>query len=531
MTTTPSTTPKRRRVRIAAAVVAGALALGAGTALTTGTLTAGPTALPAAAMQSLPKSFADVVERVGPAVVNIKTEGRGGPRLMGGPAMKRRGHDERSGNDDDDDHERGRGRHGRDGDMRDFMRRFFGEDFQGFGGRGDGQRHGQGPRTEGAGSGFIVDKSGYVVTNNHVVKRASRITVTLQDGRDFEAKLVGRDAKTDLALLKIDAGEALPFVAFAPEAKPRVGDWVVTVGNPFGLGHTVTAGIVSARGRHIGSGPYDDYLQIDAAINRGNSGGPAFNLDGQVIGVNTAIFSPHGGNVGIGFAIPAAMASEVVADLKDTGQVERGWLGVQIQRVTPDIAESLGLKKPKGALISRVMPKGPAAAAGLKDGDVILEVDGKDIRRMRDLPRLIAGIDAGKTAELEIWRDGDEKEIEVKIGDMPKDEAAATEKTAEGEGVIGMTIATLDDQARRAYGIADGIEGVVVTDVDPAGAAASKGLREGDVIVAVAGKKVANADELAKQIDEAKRSKRRTVLFQVRRGDGSRFVAVPLRTA
>lgn len=521
------TTRKSRRLRLAAAVVAGALALGAGTALTTGTLTAGtpsiPAAMPAAAMQSLPKSFADVVERVGPAVVNIRTEGRAGPSLVGQRHMKRDGHDERGYDErgeDDDHHE-----YGPRGDMRDFMRRFFGDDFHGRGRNDDHMR-----RVEGAGSGFIVDKAGYVVTNNHVVRKAEKITVTLQDGREFAAKLVGRDAKTDLALLKVEAGEALPFVAFAKDEKVRVGDWVVTVGNPFGLGHTVTAGIVSARGRHIGSGPYDDYLQIDAAINRGNSGGPAFNLAGDVVGVNTAIFSPHGGNVGIGFAIPASMAGEVIEDLKTTGRVERGWLGVQIQRVTPDIADGLGLKKPEGALVADVVAGGPAAAAGLRPGDVILEVDGKHVRRMRDLPRLIAGIDAGKSAKLEIWRDGDERDISVNIGDMPRDEAAAVDG-GKDDGVIGMTVATLDDAARKAFGLADDLEGVIVTDVKPGGAAADKGIRKGDVIVAVGGKRVASADDVARHVDAAKRDKRRSVLFQVRRGEASRFVAVPLKAA
>ena len=378
---TQECTNRRRTAGKVAAVVAvlaiagGAVAVGTSNALTAATAPAAA----AVAGSALPASFADIIEKVGPAVVNIRvtagdsaTPAHRDPREFRGPK-----------------------------DMPEFFRRFFGDEFgkrfgDEFGKRfgGDhGRRSGQ-HRMQGMGSGFIIDKDGYIVTNDHVVRGAEKILVTLKDEEQYEATLIGRDRKTDLALIKIEADRDLPFVPFGDSDAVRVGDWVVAVGNPFGLDHTVTAGIISARGRAIGNGPYDDFLQIDAPINKGNSGGPAFNLRGEVIGVNTAIFSPTGGSVGIGFAIPSSLAQKVIADLKDDGRVERGWLGVNIQAVNKDMAASLSLDKARGAIVSRVTPDSPAADAGLEQGDVILAVDKRPVHTLRDLPRLIAAIAA-----------------------------------------------------------------------------------------------------------------------------------------
>ncbi len=402
------------------AIAGGAVAIGTSNALTAGTA-------PAAAAvtgSALPVSFADMIEKVGPAVVNIQvtagdsaTPAHMEPREFRGPK-----------------------------DMPEFFRRFFGDEFgKRFGdefGKRFGGDHGRPPgqhRRRGMGSGFIIDKDGYIVTNDHVVRGAEKILVTLKDEEQYEATLIGRDRKTDLALIKIEADRDLPFVPFGDSDAARVGDWVVAVGNPFGLDHTVTAGIISARGRAIGNGPYDDFLQIDAPINKGNSGGPTFNLRGEVIGVNTAIFSPTGGSIGIGFAIPSSLAQEVIADLKENGTVERGWLGVNIQGVNKDMAASLNLDKARGAIVSRVIPDSPATEAGLEQGDVILAVDGRRVRTVRDLPRLIAGIEGGKSAKLTVWRGGKEKTVRVRIGRMP--ESMRLSGAAEAEVQVGCALA------------------------------------------------------------------------------------------
>jgi serine protease Do len=334
------------------------------------------------------------------------------------------------------------------------------------------------------GSGFFVSEDGYLVTNNHVVDGGSEFTIVMDDGTELNAKLVGTDPRTDLAVLKVDADRKFTYVAFADDAKVRVGDWVVAVGNPFGLGGTVTAGIISARGRDIGAGPYDDFLQIDAAVNRGNSGGPAFNLSGEVVGVNTAIFSPSGGNVGIAFAIPASVAQNIVQELIKDGSIERGWLGVQIQPVTKDIADSLGLDEDKGALVASVQDGSPAETAGLKAGDVVIAVDGKTVESPRELARMIAGYDPDKQVDVTLWRNGESKQVNVKLGELPKaDQLASAEPSAPDQGQ------TQEESSLADFGMtvtkAENGDGLLVTDVDPGSNADEHGIRAGDVILSV----------------------------------------------
>ena len=367
------------------------------------------------------------------------------------------------------------------------------------------------------GSGFIISADGYVVTNQHVVAKASKIELTLSDGKTYEAKLVGADAKTDLALLKMDEDRKFEFVGFT-EKPARVGDWVIAVGNPFGLGGSVTTGIISARGRDLGSGPYDDYIQIDAPINRGNSGGPAFNINGEVIGVNTAIFSPSGGNVGIGFAIPAAIARDVIQDLKNDGKVTRGWLGVQIQPVTADIATSLGLDSAKGAIVAEVQDGSPAEKAGLRVGDVVLSVDGKEVKDPKDLAIKISGFAPGSEVKLSLHRDGATVTETVALGTLP-----VAQKRAEAEpdstpsqttlGTLGLTVTEADGA-------------VMIASVKPDGAAAEKGLKRGDQILEIAGEPVSSAREFKQQLKAARDKGRDAVLLLVRSGSSQRFVAI-----
>jgi serine protease Do len=367
------------------------------------------------------------------------------------------------------------------------------------------------------GSGFVLTSDGYVVTNNHVVKDAETVSVTFQGGDKYDATVIGTDPKTDLALLKIKSDKSFPHVDFA-KTEAKVGDWVMAVGNPFGLGGTVTSGIISARGRDIGSGPYDDFLQIDASINKGNSGGPTFNLEGDVIGINTAIFSPSGGSVGIGFAIPASTAMNVIDSLKTDHKVTRGWLGVKIQPVTADIAESMGLEKAQGALISDLTQGSPALKAGLKSGDTILKVDGTDVSDARDLAKLIAKVAPGKVVELSIIRAGKPQTISVTLATMPNDP-----KMAEA-----VPVAEPKKDSLTAYGIeiapADDGAGVKVTKVDPQSSAAERGLKEGDVILEVAGNEVNNVDGVLAALKKTSGAK---VLMLVRSGDGQHFVALP----
>ena len=385
------------------------------------------------------------------------------------------------------------------------------------------------------GSGFFISPDGFLVTNNHVVEDAEDITVTLQNGEKHPAKLVGTDPRTDVALVKVTAPkEAFPFVKFSKK-DPRVGDWVLAVGNPFGLGGTVTAGIISAHNRDIGSGPYD-YLQIDAAVNRGNSGGPSFNLDGEVVGMNTAIFSPSGGNVGIAFAVPAELVQEVVEQLKETGTVDRGWLGVVIQNVSDDIADSIGMAEAKGAMVTKVTEDGPAAKEDLKPGDVIVEVNGEKINDSRDLARKIAELHPNTDVKLSIVRYGDQRQLTMKLGTFPSSKKLAAleeeKKPETGEQMknLGLSVAP----AANFPGAGD--EGVVITDVDPASDAADKGLKPGDVILQVAGVTVSKPSDIAagikKAMDGAKTDKDTVkVLMQVKSGDQTRFVALSLKKA
>lgn len=366
------------------------------------------------------------------------------------------------------------------------------------------------------GSGFVISADGYVVTNNHVVKDAEKVQLRFQDGEEYDAKVIGTDPKTDLALLKIEANKTFPYVSLASN-EAKVGDWVMAVGNPFGLGGTVTAGIVSARGRDIGSGPYDDYLQIDASINKGNSGGPAFNLQGEVIGVNTAIFSPSGGSVGIGFAIPASIVKTVVDDLKGDGKVTRGWLGVQIQPVTDDLAESMGLKEAKGAIVADVTADSPALKAGFKQGDVILKADGKDIGNARDLSLTVAGLVPGNKVPFEIIRDGKPETVSVTIGTMPGE---PQQQAAVGKPVGKLDLADLGLEVMPAE---DG-EGLRISQLDPNSAAADKGLKPGDVILEIGGKHVTSPDAAQQALAGAKG---KNVLLLVRSGDNQRYITLP----
>jgi len=377
----------------------------------------------------------------------------------------------------------------------------------------------------GEGSGFFISPDGYAVTNNHVVDHAKSVQVTTDDGTIYTARVVGTDPKTDLALIKVDGKHDFAYATFADQSS-RIGDWVVAVGNPFGLGGTVTAGIVSARGRDIGSGPYDDYVQIDAPINKGNSGGPAFDINGNVIGVNTAIYSPSGGSVGIGFDIPAATAKLVVNQLKDKGYVTRGWLGVQVQPVTSDIADSLGLKQARGALVDDPQPGSPAAKAGIEAGDVITSLNGTAVKDSRDLARNISLMAPGSDVKLDLLRKGETKSLNLTLAEMPNDRQANAEqaapKVAAGEPHLGLGVAPAADVEGA------GQKGVVVTSVDPDGPAAEHGLKTGDVILNVGGKTVANAGDVRSALTQATVGGKHSVLMQVKTADSTRFVAIPL---
>jgi serine protease Do len=417
-----------------------------------------------------------------------------------------------------------------------FLRRFFDQQNQ------NGQRHlfpqipGGQARRIALGSGFIIDPSGYVVTNSHVVGDASKVEVTLQDDAKYPAKIIGRDPKTDIALLKIKADKPLPYVTFGDSSTAQVGDWVMAVGNPFGLGGTVTTGIISARGRDIHSGPFDDFLQIDAPINRGNSGGPTFNLDGQVIGINTAIYSPNGGSVGIGFAVPSNLAKTVVAQLEEHGKVSRGWLGVQIQEVTPAIASSLGLQSEHGALVAVVTPDSPGAKAGLKQGDVILAFNGNEVSRLHDLPRLVAEAAPDTGVKMKVWHNGQTEEVQATLGELPNSErvASATDSREQDEparaDALGMHLATLNSQLRRELHTGNAVQGVVITRVDPGSAAADVGLTEGDVVVAINQQPVKTPQDAAAKLKEAAASPKKSALLLLDRHGVTQYVGVNLST-
>jgi serine protease Do len=390
------------------------------------------------------------------------------------------------------------------------------------------------------GSGFVIDPSGLVVTNNHVIEGADEIIINFTDGTKLKVtKILGHDPKTDLALLQVEPKKPLKAVTFGDSSKMRVGDWVMAIGNPFGLGGSVTVGIISATKRDINAGPYDDFLQTDAAINRGNSGGPLFNMDGQVIGVNTAIISPSGGSIGIGFAVPSNSAVQVVDQLKQYGETRRGWLGVHVQNVTQEIADSLGMAQPGGALVANVSPNSPASAAGLQPSDVILKFDGQPIENMRSLPRAVASTAIGKSVPVELLRKGQTVDVNVTVGRLPEDEEAADaagtnggeeeqETKPEREELLGLSIAPLTEELRNQYGIGRAVEGVVITEVKPDSPAAQKDVKPGDVIVEVTQEKVKQPQDVRARLLAVKKSGRRSVLLLLSDAKGElRFVAVP----
>lgn len=460
-----------------------------------------------AAARGVPESFADLVETLLPAVVNISTtqkveqvaEGDQHPGFQfpeGSP-------------------------------FRDFFDQF-------------NRRRGDRPprQANSLGSGFIVDPTGYVVTNSHVIEGGEEITVILHDGEEYKAEIIGRDKKTDLALLKIVVDKPLPAVKFGDSRTARVGDWVIAIGNPLGLGGTVTAGIVSARGRDIRSGPYDDYIQTDAPINRGNSGGPLFDMKGDVIGINTAILSPSGGSIGIGFSVPANIAANVIDQLREFGTTRRGWLGVQIQTVTPEIAESLGLGKERGALVAGVMKSSPAEAAGVKQGDVIVAFDGKPVDESRKLPRMVAETGVGEDVPVRVWRDGKEMGLTVRLGELEKvDEASLTTRgsrhdtggdTSRNIDELSVALSPITPELMQKYNIQQEVKGVVITDVKKDSDAADKQLNPGDIIVEVNQEPVASPDDVARQVQQAREKGRNMVLLLIDKDGDMRFIPLKI---
>ena len=456
-----------------------------------------------------PESFADLTAKLLPAVVNISSTG----------TVERKGEMEELDGEEP---------------FQDWLKEF------------DKRRHGDQDqpanrskkrRQTSLGSGFIIDKAGYIVTNNHVIENADKISVTLSDDTVIEARLIGRDEKTDIALLKIKTDHPLTAVPWGDSDKVRVGDWAVAIGNPFGLGGTVTAGIISARARDIEAGQYDDFLQTDAAINRGNSGGPLFNMDGEVVGVNTAIFSPSGMSVGVGFSAASNLVKPVLASLRQYGRTRRGWLGVQIQSVSPEMAESLGLEKARGAMIAEVIPEGPALKAGLEIGDIILSFDQKPVDKMRALPRIVAETPIDKIVDLNVWRKGKQVALKVKVVEL-KEEApaliakASPEETRPSEKVeladVGITVTTVNERVRKRYGLQEDAVGLLVLNVDDDSDADSKGIHQGDVIDEIQQMPIQNADDAKKAIAKAKQDKRKSILLRVISGKKVGFVGIKL---
>jgi serine protease Do len=468
--------------------------------------------------RSAPDSFADLAAKLLPAVVNVSstqtvTAKNGGPGAGPEIPMFPPG-----------------------SPFEQFFKDFLNRNKQGQG-QGGGDAHPQPERrAQSLGSGFIIDSAGYVVTNNHVIEGADEVSVTLQDNTTLKAEIIGRDESGDIALLKVKSDKPLPTVDFGDSTQSRVGDWVLAIGNPFGLGGTVTAGIVSARGRDIHQGQYDDFIQTDAAINRGNSGGPLFNMDGQVIGINTAIFSPSGGSIGIGFSIPSNMAKNIVAQLKEYGHPRRGWLGVKIQQVTPDIAESLGLKDPSGAMIAGITDGGPADKAKLRAGDVILKFDGQDVKEMHNLPRIVADAEVGKQVPVVLWRDGKEVTLETTLAERPADaqlaavDAGAKPDTTQTTDIagLGLKVAPLNQDLKDKFQLGADQKGVVITDVAPNTSAADRGLKPGDVIMEVQQGEVASPADIQKQVDAARKADRKFVLMLIQREGGTQYIPLSL---
>jgi len=433
--------------------------------------------------QGLP-DFASLAKRVGPSVVNVSTT-QIRKAAQGGPSPF----------DDDDP-------------MSQFWQRFF------------GGREPRGPqRQNGLGSGFIIDRNGTILTNYHVVDGAQKISVTLSDGKSYDAKVIGKDQKTDIAMVKIDAGQDLPAVTFGDSDRLEVGEWVMAIGNPFGLDHTVTSGIVSAKGRQIGAGPYDNFIQTDASINPGNSGGPLINLRGEVVGINTAIFSQSGGNIGIGFAIPTNSITEVLPQLKDKGKVVRGYLGTTVQKITPEIADSLGLKEGRGALVADVMKGSPAERAGIKTGDVIVAFNNKEIKDSSDLPALVARVAPGTTVPLKVMRDGKEISLSIGVGEMKENEVAASS----AEGGLGLAVQPVTPEIAQSLGL-ERAEGLVITEVTPGSAADEAGLRAGDLISQINRRPVKNLADYNREMAGSEKGK--SVLLLVKRGQESVFLAL-----
>lgn len=499
-----------RRIALLATTIAslGAAALVVGPGLNL------PGGYPAALAQNLteqahkvqaPIGFADIVEKVKPAVMSVRVRVDGGSQTDG----------------------LGSNLENAPPGLREFFRRFGMPDMpNGQGGVPRGGRGGHNMIT-GQGSGFFISADGFAVTNNHVVEKAESVQVTTDDGKTHKAKVIGTDPRTDLALIKVEDGP-FPYVKLA-DKPPRIGDWVIAVGNPFGLGGTVTAGIVSARGRDIGASAYDDFIQIDAPVNKGNSGGPTFDTEGNVIGVNTAIFSPSGGSVGIAFAIPSDTVKSVISQLQTHGSVTRGWIGVQIQPVTQDIADSLGLKKAEGALVAEPQANSPAKKAGIEAGDVITQVDGKAVKDARDLAKKIGALAPKSSVKLTVLHKGAEKTLTLTLGELPNTkEANANPGSNDNDngstdmGKLGLTLAP----AARVAGA--GSEGVVVTDVDRSGVAADHGFATGDVILEIGGKSVSTPADVRTVIAGARSEGKRTVLMRVKKGDNTRFVALPV---
>jgi serine protease Do len=509
MTTDLTPAPRPRRVLPARRLVLLASVAGLGSAVLFTSPGAPQIGLPSFAAAARadttqrPVGFADIVEKVKPAVISVRVKVDGGSRTMGFSSR---------------DLPPG---------LEQFFRRFGMPDVTPDEPRGNRGRN----FVMGQGSGFFISADGFAVTNNHVVDKAESVEVTTDDGKTYTAKVIGTDPKTDLALIKIDGRNDFPNVKLS-DTNPRVGDWVLAVGNPFGLGGTVTAGIISARGRDIGAGPYDDFIQIDAPVNRGNSGGPTFDVDGNVIGVNTAIFSPSGGSVGIAFAIPAETVRTVVGQLKDKGAVTRGWIGVQIQPVTDDMADSLGLQKAEGALVAEPQDGSPAVKAGIKAGDVIIAVDGKTVKDARDLAKRIGAMSPGTSVKLEIVRDGKSQAFNLTLGELPKEQRQAKANTDEHEQSSGTHLPRLGLTLAPADGVAGaGKEGVVVTAVEPDGPAANHGFKSGDVILEVGGKAVSSPADVRKALADARGENKRAVLMRVKSGEQTRFIALPLGRA